>query len=84
MKRTPQQVFPAVTSAGWWSRVATERGVILFGAINTARVANAFYPFFPFASALSKFFLTLNFTILVIKAQGIGLSNGNLTVPFPP
>ena len=40
--------------------------------------------YFFFLFALSKFSFTLNFTILLIKSNGIGLSNGNFTVPFPP
>ncbi len=48
------------------------------------RIVNVLYLFFTFASALSKFFFTLNLTILLIKANGIGLSKGNLTVPFAP
>jgi hypothetical protein len=48
------------------------------------RVANVLYFFLLFASALAKFSLTLNFTIRLIKSKGIGLSSGNLTVPFPP
>lgn len=47
-------------------------------------VASGFYRLFSFASAVSKFFFTLNFTILLIKLRGIGLSNGNLTVLFAP
>ena len=45
---------------------------------------NVLYFFFPFAAALAKFSFTLNFTILLIKSKGMGLSNGNLTVPLPP
>ena len=42
------------------------------------------YLFFRFASALCKFSFTLNFTILLIRSKGIGLSSGNLTEPFAP
>ena len=37
------------------------------------------YFFLPFAAALSKFSFTLNFTILLIKSKGIGLSKGGTT-----
>jgi hypothetical protein len=36
-----------------------------------------------FFSAFSKFSFILNFTILVIKFEGIALSNGNCKVPLP-
>jgi hypothetical protein len=46
--------------------------------------ANFLYRLFRFAFSLSEFSFALNLTILRIKPKGIGLSNGNLTVPFPP
>jgi hypothetical protein len=45
--------------------------------------ASVLYFFLPFASALSKFSASLNFTILSIRSNGIGLSNGNFAVALP-
>src|SRR5262245_26200155 len=50
----------------------------------TKRPKGSRYFFFALAFSLSKFWLTLNVVIRVIKSRGIGLSNGNCTVPFPP
>jgi hypothetical protein len=43
-----------------------------------------FYCFFRLASAFFKFSFNLNFTILLIRLKGTGLSNGNCTEPFAP
>ncbi len=46
--------------------------------------ANILYFFLRFASARSRFSATLNFTIFPTRENGMGLSSGNCTVPFPP
>ena len=48
------------------------------------RLAYGLYFFFPCASAPARFSFTLNFTILLIRPKGIGLSSGNFTEPFAP
>jgi hypothetical protein len=57
--------------------------IMLLDFVSVAQQCFYFF-FFTFVSVLSKFSLTLNDTILLIKSKGIDLSKGNIIEPFAP
>ncbi len=86
IRRRNETYFPSISSRISFAVISILRltSALTRCSVFSSSIMQAALHSLLFAADLSKFSFTLNFTILLTRPRGIGLSKGNCTDPFAP